>query len=949
MCDFGGLDNLVANTTYLKAQKTDQSELRKQRRSLTLRKHSKSSPIRASVGTDYESLCELQPIGRKLFRQFLLAAKPQYAAAAEFLEELSYWGLAEPEARDEAKQSIYTKFFQADSKFFLSYLTGDVAERCKAVSDKNLEEVMLGKVREATRNFLKGKPFSEYQKSPFFEKFLQWKEFEKQQKISDKYFYEFRILGKGGFGEVCAVQVKLTGQTYACKKLVKRCLKKKAGEKMALLEKQILEKVNSLFIVNLVYAYDNKTHLCLVMNLMTGGDLKFHIYELGERGIRMERVVYYTAQITTGILHLHSMDIVYRDMKPENVLLDSQGQCRLSDLGLAVELPRGKTICQKAGTTVYMAPELLRQDYYCTSVDWWALGCSIYEMVAARLPFKDYREKVQKDEVIRRILEDDCKFEHKRFDAPAKDIISLFLKKRVEKRLGCRGDDPRNHKFFQNINFHRLEAGLVDPPWVPRSNVVYAKDTDEFRHSSEVDGVKLDAKDEKFYKEFSTGVVSIRWQKEIIDSGLFDELNDPNREESVDAHDYEALWQSRAVFFKNWVKTPKNTEIIQKSRWEKGVPGVHQTRGFASPGGSPDPGLRQTRGFARPGGSPDPGVHQTRGFARPGGSPDPGVRQTQGFARPGGSPVPGVRQTRGFASPGGSPDPGVRQTQGFASPGGSPVPGVRQSRRFTRPGASPDPGLRQTQGFTRPKGSPDLGVRQTQGFTRPGGSAVPGLRQSRGFARPGASPDPGLRQTRGFARPGGSPNPRVRQTRGFASPGGSPDPGVRQTQGFASPGGSPVPGVRQTQGFTRPKGSPDLGVRQTRGFAKPKGSPVPGVRQSRGFASPGGSPDPGLRQTRGFARPKGSPNPRVRQSRGFASPGGLPVPAVRQTRGFARPGASPDPRVHQTWGFARPRGSPDPGVHQTQRFTRPRGSPDPGVHQTQRFTSPGPGSADQIH
>lgn len=147
--------------------------------------------------------------------------------------------------------------------------------------------------------------------------------------------------------QVCAVQVKDTGQMYACKKLDKRHLKKKGGERLALLEKQILEKVDSLFVVNLAYAYDNKTHLCLIMDLMNGGDLKFHIYELGKRGIRMERVVCYVAQITMGILHLHSMEIVYRDMKPENVLLDARGQCRLSDLGLAVELPKGKKICQK--------------------------------------------------------------------------------------------------------------------------------------------------------------------------------------------------------------------------------------------------------------------------------------------------------------------------------------------------------------------------------------------------------------------------------------------------------------------------------------------------------------------------------------------------------------------------------------------------------------------------
>lgn len=84
-----------------------------------------------------------------------------------------------------------------------------------------------------------------------------------------------------------------------------------------------------------------------------------------------------------------------------------------------------------------MAPEILKQQYYTTSVDWWSLGCSIYEMVAARLPFKDFKERVQMDEVTRRTLEDECKFEHKNFDAPTKDIISLLLKKKVPQRLGC--------------------------------------------------------------------------------------------------------------------------------------------------------------------------------------------------------------------------------------------------------------------------------------------------------------------------------------------------------------------------------------------------------------------------------------------------------------------------------------------------------------------------------
>ncbi|KAG7278964.1 hypothetical protein CRUP_036615 [Coryphaenoides rupestris] len=424
-----GIDSLVANTVYLKAQALCYADLRDQRLKLSLPKPRR---LPSGSGLPFEYLCEQQPIGKKLFHQFLQASNPQYVAAAEFLEEMSQWALAVPEARDEARRSIITKFCKHDSKSFLSYLTGNIEKKCLDVSDKDFEEVMCRQVKEITRYFLKAKPFHEYQRSPFFEKYLQWKEYEKQ-KITDKLFYEFRTLGQGGFGEV-----KHTGKMYACKRLGKRRLKKQGCKKLALLEKQILEKVNSLFIVNLVYAYENKTHMCLVMTLMSGGDLSFHIYALGERGLSMERVVYYTAQITTGILHLHAMSIVYRDMKPENVLLDSHGQCRLSDLGLAVELPGGNTIVQKAGTSGYMAPEMLRQEFYGRCVDWWSLGCSIYEMVAARLPFRDYKEKLQKEELQRRTLEDECRFQHKGFDAPTKDLIGLLLKKSVEQRLGCR-------------------------------------------------------------------------------------------------------------------------------------------------------------------------------------------------------------------------------------------------------------------------------------------------------------------------------------------------------------------------------------------------------------------------------------------------------------------------------------------------------------------------------
>ena len=213
MGDLAVLDNLVANTAYLKAQQSDLNELRIQRVSMTLPKPKRSFAQQAAVEMTYESLCEQQPIGRKLFQQFLLTSNLQCVAAAEFLEELSEWSFAEDGTKEKAKQRILAKFCQPQSCTFLSFLTGEDAKICKALSEKTFDEAKMGQIREATRNFLKTKPFLEYLKSPFFYRFLQWKECERQ-KITDKYFYEFRTLGRGGFGEVGATNLSISTRVH---------------------------------------------------------------------------------------------------------------------------------------------------------------------------------------------------------------------------------------------------------------------------------------------------------------------------------------------------------------------------------------------------------------------------------------------------------------------------------------------------------------------------------------------------------------------------------------------------------------------------------------------------------------------------------------------------------------------------------------------------------------
>ncbi|CAM4708041.1 unnamed protein product, partial [Caretta caretta] len=261
----------------------------------------------------------------------------------------------------------------------------------------------------------------------------------------------------------------------------------------AIVEKRILAKVHSRFIVTLAYAFQTKLDLCLVMTLMNGGDLRYHIYNVDEKnpGFPEPRAVFYTAQIICGLEHLHQNRIIYRDLKPENVLLDDAGHVRLSDLGLAVELLEGKDKTKGyAGTPGFMAPELLRNEEYDWSVDYFTLGVTLYEMIEAKGPFRCRGEKVENKEVTRRVLHDPVKYSEK-FSPACRAACEGLMAKDPAGRLGFRDhqcDQLKAQPLFQKVNWGRLEAGLAEPPFVPDPRTVYAKDIGEVGAFSTVRG-----------------------------------------------------------------------------------------------------------------------------------------------------------------------------------------------------------------------------------------------------------------------------------------------------------------------------------------------------------------------------------------------------------------------------------------------------------------------------
>ncbi|XP_035418732.1 LOW QUALITY PROTEIN: G protein-coupled receptor kinase 5-like [Cygnus atratus] len=534
------LENIVANTVLLKAREGGggkrKGRSKKWREILRFPHISQCNELRRGLEPNYGSLCEKQPIGRLLFRQFC-ETRPELLRCIRFLDAAADYELAPDEKRKEMGEEIIFRFLRQESPDYLPEISQAHVSQCLEELQKSPCKELFSSCLHPLRQYLSRAPFADYLDSMYFDRFLQWKYLERQSVTKDT-FRQYRILGKGGFGEVCACQVRATGKMYACKKLEKKRIKKRKGEAMALNEKQILEKVNSRFVVSLAYAYETKDALCLVLTIMNGGDLKFHIYNMGNPGFEDERVVFYAAEICCGLQHLHQEGIVYRDLKPENILLDDDGHIRISDLGLAIKIPEGETIRGRVGTVGYMAPEVINNERYAFSPDWWGLGCLVYEMIAGQSPFRARKERVKREEVEKRVQEQQEHYSDK-FSEDARAICTLLLAKDPQQRLGCGADgaaEVKRHPFFRTINFKRLEAGITKPSFVPDPRAVYCKDVLDIEQFSTVKGVNLDQADNDFYAKFATGSVSIPWQNEMIETECFKDLNvfGPNGTRSPD-------------------------------------------------------------------------------------------------------------------------------------------------------------------------------------------------------------------------------------------------------------------------------------------------------------------------------------------------------------------------------------------------------------------------------
>ena len=290
-----------------------------------------------------------------------------------------------------------------------------------------------------------------------------------------------KVLGKGAYGKVYLVR-KMGGvdnrKVYAMKAVNKsRIVESKTDMRHTRTERDVLVSVSHPFLIKLFYAFETSQRLYFVQEFCRGGEL-FRLMET-ERMFLEDDARFYLCEIVCALEYLHSLDIVYRDLKTENIMLDSSGHIKLIDFGLSKVFDDGVTLTNTfCGTVEYMAPEVvIKSPGHGKPADWWSFGIFMFDLLTGRSPFHSNKGKKETKE---KILKG-------RFSIPpflshsAGDLIRRLLRRNVDRRLGTGGaSEIRDHVFFEHVEWDLVEKMAYIPPHIPAINAKDETDVSQF-------------------------------------------------------------------------------------------------------------------------------------------------------------------------------------------------------------------------------------------------------------------------------------------------------------------------------------------------------------------------------------------------------------------------------------------------------------------------------------
>jgi CRP-like cAMP-binding protein len=285
-----------------------------------------------------------------------------------------------------------------------------------------------------------------------------------RDKILRKDLQKIGLLGCGGFGTVELWEHKRSGDTYAMKGLSKGYIVKTGMQDSVMNEKNILMMTNSLFIIKLYECYNGSQTLYFLMEPALGGELYATYNRKGFHGSE-KHAKFYSAGTTFAFEHCHERRIIYRDLKPENLLMNDQGQLKLTDMGLA-KFVIGKTYTT-CGTPDYFAPELIASTGHTIAVDWWMLGILVFELMSGHPPF----ESAYPMQIYSKVMKGISKVPFPpKCQGPVGDLIKALLKKEPSERLPMQPQGQkkmREHKWYASFPWEEMKSLSMEAPYKP--------------------------------------------------------------------------------------------------------------------------------------------------------------------------------------------------------------------------------------------------------------------------------------------------------------------------------------------------------------------------------------------------------------------------------------------------------------------------------------------------
>ena len=275
---------------------------------------------------------------------------------------------------------------------------------------------------------------------------------DKESKIGPNSFLCLALLGQGSYGEVYLVRQKNTSKYYAMKVLDKFCIENQNFFKYVYTEKNILSSINCPFIVKLYYSFQTNEKLFLIMDYCSGGDLSKQIH--AQKRFSEDVAKFYICEIILALGELHKRDIIYRDLKPDNLVLDKNGHILLTDFGLSREGVYDKDIAKSfCGSIAYLAPEMLNRNGYGKAIDWYLLGVLLYEMLVGFPPFLASTHQ----EIFNNIINSEL-YIPSFISKKAQKFIKLLMKKNPEERLGAKRDmeEIKENEYFSDIDWEKV-------------------------------------------------------------------------------------------------------------------------------------------------------------------------------------------------------------------------------------------------------------------------------------------------------------------------------------------------------------------------------------------------------------------------------------------------------------------------------------------------------------